>query len=255
MKKKKYDIIYSLGRDCSCADYLKMNNLRLTSGPFDWLTNAGFEERFHLILNNFKNFMNIEDFKFLPKDETMFNDEACDYYENIKTHFYYYHDFPKGVPLSDSFNGIKEKYLRRIERFYDKINNSQKVLLVWFSHYHNTSDDVVLNLCNQLCQKFNKSIDFLIIEHEEGLTIPRKKELASNIIKYNLHTVLLDEKGHCTTLGDQKLCNQIFKQYRLKIPFHLMCKRIYFKVLAKIICPFVLNKQKKKELKRKWRNI
>ena len=41
-------------------------------------------------------------------------------------------------------------------------------------------------------------------------------------------TVLLDEKGHCTTLGDQKLCNQIFKQYRLKIPFHLICKRIYF---------------------------
>lgn len=35
---KKYDIIYSIGRDCACASYLQQNGLRLTSGPFDWLS-------------------------------------------------------------------------------------------------------------------------------------------------------------------------------------------------------------------------
>lgn len=255
MKKKKYDIIYSLGRDCSCADYLKINNLRRTSGPFDWLTNAGFEERFRLILNDFKDFMNIEDFRFLPKDETMFNDEACDYYENTRTHFYYYHDFPKDIPLSDSFDAIKEKYDRRINRFYGKLKESKSVLLVWFSHYHNTPDEVVLDLCGRVCRKFNRQIDFLIVEHQEGLKTPRKRELAPNVTRYDLHTVLLDEKGHSTTLGNQQLCNQIFKNYRLKLPGYLICKRIYFNLLSKMICPFIFNKQKKKALKKKWRNI
>ena len=53
---KKYDIIYSIGRDCACASYLQQNGLRLTSGPFDWLTNAGFEDRFELMLNDFQCF-------------------------------------------------------------------------------------------------------------------------------------------------------------------------------------------------------
>lgn len=255
MKKKVYDIIYSIGRDCSCAEYLKKNNLRLTSGPFDWLTNAGFEERFNLILNDFKDFMNIEDFKFLPKDETMFNDEFCDYYENVKTHFYYYHDFPKDVPISDCFDVVKEKYQRRINRFYEKIKENEKVLLVWFSHYHNTPDSVVLDLCKKLCQKFNKQIDFLIVEHEEGLNIPKKKELTPNITRYNLHTVSLDEKGHYTTLGNRKLCSKIFKNYRLKCSFKFYCRQIYSKILVEVVCPFIFNKQKKKELKKKWRNI
>lgn len=42
----RYDVIYSLGRDCSCAMYMRQTNLRSCSGPFDWLTHAGFEKRF-----------------------------------------------------------------------------------------------------------------------------------------------------------------------------------------------------------------
>ena len=63
MKKKTYDIIYSIGYDCSCALYIKETGLRLTSGPFDWLTHASIEERFAALLNEFDDFFNIKDFK------------------------------------------------------------------------------------------------------------------------------------------------------------------------------------------------
>lgn len=57
----RYDVIYSLGRDCSCAMYMRQTNLRSCSGPFDWLTHAGFEKRFELMINNFDEFLEQSD--------------------------------------------------------------------------------------------------------------------------------------------------------------------------------------------------
>ena len=78
---KKYDIIYSIGRDCACAMYMNNCKIRATSGPFDWLTNASFETRMNLILNDFADFLNPNDIKFLPKDPNVINDEKNDYYD------------------------------------------------------------------------------------------------------------------------------------------------------------------------------
>ena len=66
--KQKYDIIYSIGRDCACAMYMKQANLRACSGPFDWLTNANFETRIDLILNDFQDFINKNDIVPLEKE-------------------------------------------------------------------------------------------------------------------------------------------------------------------------------------------
>ena len=84
MKKQKYDIVYSLGYDCACAQYMQSAQIRICSGPFDWLTNADFQTRLNLILNDFENFLEFDDLKFLPKNQKMFNDPYCDYYENTK---------------------------------------------------------------------------------------------------------------------------------------------------------------------------
>lgn len=249
MKKNGYDLIYSIGRDCACSGYLIMNKLRAYSGPFDWLTNASFEKRFELMMNDFQDFLNPSDFKFLPKDPNVFNDPKCDYYENIKTDFYYYHDFPAGIPFNETFGDIEEKYNRRIKRFYQKIKSAKKVLLVWFSHYHKTEDSIVLDLCNQFCKKMNKKIDFLIIEHQEGCKTPIKKILSKNITRYYLHTMTFDEKNNPTTHGDIELCNTVFENYYLRLPLALQIKKYFFKVLSKIICPFIFNKASRKKLK------
>lgn len=247
--KKQYDIIYSMGRDCACSMFMKQANLRACSGPFDWLTNADFQTRIDLILNDFTNFMNKDDVIPLAKDPNMQNDDSCDYYQNIRNHFYYYHDFPTKVAFEKSFPSVYEKYQRRIKRFYDNINKSERVLLIWFSHYHNTADDVLLKASKQICEKFGKNIDFLIIEHSENVITPIKNQIRDNIIKYNVHTLELDDKGYPTTQGYIERSLPIFKQYSLYIPWYIRIKKNVLRIVSDIVCAFLFFSKKRGKIK------
>ena len=152
----KYDIIYSIGRDCACALYLQQNGLRSTSGPFDWLTNAGFEDRFELMLNDFQYFLDKKYLKQMPKPTQFPADKNNDYYENIKTQLYFWHDFPADKSFDEAYPEVKLKYERRIKRFYENIKDKNRVLLVWFSQVHQTPDNIVLELCNRFSEKMGK---------------------------------------------------------------------------------------------------
>ena len=220
--RNEYNLIYSLGRDCACATYMSRFGLRTCSGPFDWLTmpltmDTDFQRRVELILTDFNSFWNPEDFRFLPKDPKVFNDEKCDYYENIKTGFWFFHDFPKGIPFEESLPKVREKYQRRIARFYREIHKHKRVLLIWFNHCFLGDNNLQINLCNKICEKFGKQIDFLIIEHNEDLPLGKieKIEISRNITKYSLYTRKWDEAGNPTTLGQEEICGKIFAQYKL----------------------------------------
>ena len=221
---REYDIVYSIGRDCACSFYLQTNGLRLCSGPMDWITTADFNQRFDMLLSEFKDFMNPECFEFLPKNPNIFNDDKCDYYRNTKTGFDFYHDFPAGVPFEQSFPDVAAKYNRRIERFYKNIKSNKRVLLVYFSHYTNTPDDVIVNLCNKFCNKMCKKIDFLIIEHREGQYTPTCAQLTQNITRWHLHTWARDENGTIMVNGNEALVNPIFKEYKVAQPMESKTK-------------------------------
>ena len=246
---KKYNIIYSLGRDCACSSYLKKNGLRLTSGPFDWLTNAGFEQRFDLILNDFENFLNKEDLIPMPKPTQFPADKNNDYYENKRTGLYFWHDFPADKSFDQSYPLIKQKYNRRIDRFYKNIKKHKRVLLVWFSQLHNTDKDLIVELCNKFCKKVGKRVDFLIIEHIEGLQEVKTVQLQENIIKHCCHTTRVDEKGVPQTFGNETLINPIFQQYKIMIPFYTKIIKAITKILIKILCLFVPVKKWRKKLR------
>ena len=234
--KKKYEIVYSIGRDCACSMYMKSAKLRICSGPFDWLTNASFETRIDCIINDFKDFLNFADLAPLQKSPNLQNDDTCDYYQNVRNGFFYYHDFPVGVALEQSFPQVKEKYQRRINRFYKKISEKDNVLLIWFSHHTNTPDKVILDASKRMCEKFGKQIDFLIIEHSENTDVPIERQLAPNIIKYNLHTKSYDGKGNVDTLGLTKNILPIFSNYKLKQPLNIIIIRYFRRILSDIIC-------------------
>ena len=246
-KKFKYDIIYSIGRDCSCAIYLQKQGLRILSGPFDWLTNVNdIKDRLNFILNDFNDFLNLEDLKFLPKDPNVFNDEACDYYENLCNGFYYYHDFPKNVSLNDAFPQVKEKYDRRIRRFMYNLKTKKEVLLVWFSHIP-TADEAIIPLCEQICQKYNKQIDFLVIENDDTKNDDEieKKLLASNIVMYKLKTSSLDENGNPTTMGREEVCSKLFKNYViLKTPKEKLNSFLQWIFSVKNECKYEIKRKK-----------
>ena len=220
--KAKYELIYSLGHDCACTIYLNKFGLRSYAGPFDWINtpsavDADFQTKIMCILNDFNDFLNPMDFQFLPKNPTMFNDERCDYYENIKTGFWFFHDFPVDVPFDDSFPKVKESYQKRISRFYKEIKKNNRILFIWFSYHFISDNKLLIDLCNKVCKKFDKQIDFLFIEHNESLPLGKSKKtvISPNITKYSLYTRKWDLKGKLTTLGQEEYCGKIFKQYKL----------------------------------------
>lgn len=243
---KKYNIIYSIGEDCGCAMNLQFNNLRLSSGPFDWLTHATFEKRFELMLNDFKDFFNYEDFVFLNKDPNAENDDKNDYYNNTNTGFYFYHDFTIGVPFDEIFPEVKAKYERRIKRFYENIINNKKVLLVWFSRSKDTPNELIVKCANELCKKFNKKIDFLIIENNHLNNNEIEKQiLQDNIVKYKVSTQHVNPKE--LVCGNQENVRKIFKQYSIKIKTSVMIDKKLRNFISRFICCFIPIKQ--------WRHV
>lgn len=250
MIHKKYDIIYSIGRDCACASYLQQNGLRLTSGPFDWLTNAGFEDRFELMLNDFQYFLDKKDLKQMPKPTQFPADKNNDYYENIKNNLYFWHDFPADKSFDETYPEVKLKYERRIKRFYENIKDKNRVLLVWFSQVHQTPDNIVLELCNRFSEKMGKKIDFLIIEHQDGLNTAKKYMLSKNIERWQCHTTKFDETGVPQTLGNEELIQPIFSLYQLRVPLTTKAKHISLKLFVKFICLFVPIKKWRKSIRK-----
>ena len=213
--------------------YMKKAQLRLCSGPFDWLTHGHFLDRMNLLLSDFEDFMNPDYFRPLQKNKDMFNDDKCDYYENFKAVAFFFHDFPTGIPFDESFPQVKEKYERRIDRFWKNIKKNKNVLLIWFSHDNETEDAEIIRLCNLFCQKIGKTVDFLIIENNKNNKVPQKRQLLPNIIKWTLITEGVAPNEN-PTLGNELQIQPIFNDYTVNIPVSILLRKIGIKLLCYI---------------------
>lgn len=83
----KFDVIYSLGRNCACAEYLKKHNLRLKAGPFDWIVSADSYAPFQCVLDEFNLF---SDFSYLKVISQYDNTLKV---EHSRTKYLFLHDF------------------------------------------------------------------------------------------------------------------------------------------------------------------
>ena len=183
----------------------------------------------------------------MPKPTQFPADKNNDYYENIKNKLYFWHDFPADTSFEEAYPKVKLKYERRIKRFYENIKDKNRVLLVWFSQVHQTPDNIVLELCNRFSEKMGKKIDFLIIEHHEGLNIAKKYMLSENIERWQCHAIKFDENGIPQTLGNQELIQPIFASKHLHIPLGCTLKKHFLKFFINLICLFIpLRKWRKK---------
>ncbi len=181
-KRKKYDIIYSIGECCAAATYLRKYKLRLAAGPFDWVTGTGLESRFDLLMNNMEGFCEKEDFEPIEP----FDEKGGHYpYYNKNTHLKFLHDFPRGQSLDESFQGVKDKYERRIKKFYKNIRKCKNVLLIWINYGEPTPFDVIQNRCDAFSKKMAKNIDYIILEHKDQANETQKTQLSSHITYYS----------------------------------------------------------------------
>lgn len=178
---KQYKHFISLGYFCSVALELERIGLRSTSSPFDWCI-SNYEGVIDAIENHFENFLNYD---YLFQSDTVHGN-----YFNIKYKIWFFHDFDKYHSLEEQLPTVRDKYLRRIERFYENIK--QPTLFVRYI------SDEVLNENNKskelewiernhrhilsLLKSFNEDNDIIYIAND-GVT--------SNVI--NIYNVEKDE--------------------------------------------------------------
>jgi hypothetical protein len=99
-------IIIPIGIDCGIAGFLKRNNLRTFSYPFDWVVSYMGVSK--CIEDNFKLFTE------------PLNDNRINNYD-----IYFHHDFEN----INSFNNDKEKYVRRCQRLINLLETSTEEII------------------------------------------------------------------------------------------------------------------------------
>jgi hypothetical protein len=119
-------ILVPIGIDCGFASFLKQNNLRNFSLPFDWcVTYNGVAD---IIKNKFNNF--------LPKDNSLFS------YSSSTS--FIHNTFPEDIP----------KMERRIERFINILNNSTDQIVFFRKghayHNHQEATNYKINIKNDI---------------------------------------------------------------------------------------------------------
>lgn len=225
-RKNSYDVIYSLGGNCSTAGFLNKHFLRVTSGPFDWwamqrLCQENFDWRIRLICTHFEGFMRKEDMERVPLPEGAPEDKLFDNYcDHFGPGFYFPHDFPAGVPFEEAYAEVKEKYDRRIARFYRKIQESERVLLVWMNICQIGFDaDRIKCLCEEACRALGKTVDFLLIWQDDSMSrdqAPVKQELAPNITLWRANIYRASTGKVAEYMGAPELVDPILSAYSLR---------------------------------------
>lgn len=154
----------SLGYFCSIASELERYGLRTQSSPFDWVI-SDFEGVLMAIRFHFADFL---------KYELLYQSKEChSHYRNNKYGINFYHDFDKYLSLEKQLPKVKQKYDRRIERFYKTISQptlfiryiSDEVLVDGVSkeliYIENNYDDII-----NLIKSFNPDNDILFIANK-----------------------------------------------------------------------------------------
>ena len=128
-KKRKFDLVVSIGHRCFTSLMLRQNNLQVASFPFDWLLNTDYKQSMEFLCNNFENFLEKEDLELTENAGNVFHDT----YKNKRHNFSLVHDFSVNVDFDAQFEVVKEKYTKRAMRLIEKIKASNAVLLVYLA--------------------------------------------------------------------------------------------------------------------------
>lgn len=173
---KNYENYISLGYFCGVASELRRISLRKYSSPFDWLITASFQKVIELIDNQFKDFLSSDYLKVLDEEKLFYTNEY--YYIN------FLHDFSQGKSFDEQIDEVREKFFRRIGRFYSKIKfptlfiryilnqdemdyiqSHYECIIGFFKQFNNQND--LIFVCNDTID--SKGIQVFKVKKDEGL--------------------------------------------------------------------------------------
>lgn len=217
-KLKIYDLILGTGAACSCTECLRMHKLQDFSYPFDWLCGSNFAGKIKIISSKFKDFLNKEDLIFSHTENSI----LCDAYRNNRNNLVFNHDFPKDIPLDISYDEVRVKYDRRINRLLDKINNSKNVLFVYIETPNTLkplkSNDILIKAQKDLQETFpSVQCDILYIIHDENIPLGSYEydEVSAGILRVTLFNKDLTPEVADTIINFKNL-RKLFNNYLLR---------------------------------------
>lgn len=117
-----YDAIVNLGRDCQTQFQLKKHGLQKEALPFDYLITP-FSALRKILLADFEGYTASDNFLFVEQ----VNEK---WVKDIRYETRLIHDFKLEPNFMTDFEIVKEKYVRRIDRFRKILIESQKILFV-----------------------------------------------------------------------------------------------------------------------------
>lgn len=245
-KKQIYDLIFSMGEACSCTEWLRRNNLQISSYPFDWLFGSNFKGRCQILASRFASFIEKKDLEFSFEERSI----SCKAYHNKFNDITFNHDFNKDVLFDEMYEKVREKYDRRIERLLGKMEKAQKILLVYLESPLTNHEDInerdILEGFSCIQKAYpGKEIHLIYIHNEKNASI-QEKQLTKDIkIFYCDYKAPPPQVDYAVLFP--KL-DKIAKNYRLNMPLKKRLEMPFLRLIARLTPSIKL----KKKLRKKW---
>jgi len=231
-KRKRFDLIFSIGEACSCTESLRKYDLQRCSYPFDWLFGSNFVGRCKILANKFDNFIEKEDLEYSYEEKSI----KCSAYHNKINDITFNHDFLKEIPFDTAYNLVKEKYDRRIKRLLDEIDKSDSILAVYMespttNHSIITNEEIIEGYFI-LKEAFGDKLNLLYIRNDnknneiEFLENNKITKITHHYKNYN------HEFDHVINIKNLK---SVFLNYKLNLPFGYIIQKKITKILIGLI--------------------
>lgn len=172
-KKKKFDFAFSLGSSCFCSQTLRDLGLQFASFPFDWIGDTTMALRTNFAIGvGRENWLRKENLQLDPKVKLF----SHDLYRDSVTDVLFPHDFPKGQPMDDAFEAIREKYARRFARLDECLAKARSVLIAWVGdprdRAHSWASDETIAACLEAFSKRYPKTTFTMVALTDAEGIP-----------------------------------------------------------------------------------
>ena len=213
-KEYDFDVIFSIGRACRPARYLKDHELRFYANPLDWMMSYSLDTVIHLYQTKFNDF-----FLHFSADKTNSN-----WFIDIKNSITSIHYAEIGLD-PQAFN---RKMKNRFKTVHKKLKKSNKICFISnrnentkvFSDFLNEMSKIYSGKITLINIKSNNEIDgnLSLIKHDK-IDISERLEL----IEYEFNDVNKNGTDKNINpdfwLGNEDLWNSIVKKISLKINF------------------------------------
>lgn len=207
----RYDFAFSMGAACACSQALRRAGMQYASFPFDWANTREMAMRTQILLDSFADLMPLEDLEYVGPNPS--NDK--DIYINRKTGMTFLHDFPKGKPIAECIEAIREKYRRRAARLHGLLERGGSVLMLFLGipNRDPIPDGEFIEARRRIAEKYPcADFDFLVISQKNDLAFTPSlvRKVAEGVFRADFD-YRIDKPGS-ENIGNEKIVASVLKR-------------------------------------------